>query len=108
MSYKAARSKRARPRGGGTLQNGIRADSHGFTGTYGRKCTGMWTGAWGRRCHRHVDGRVRGTDVAQGLLALDARMSHMDRWHWTHGRRTWAVGTGRTGRGQESTFLAWD
>ena len=26
---------------------------------------------------RHVDGRVRGTDVAQGPLALDARTWHM-------------------------------
>ena len=37
----------------------------------------MSTDACGRRCHRHVDGRVRGTDVAQGPLALNARMWHM-------------------------------
>ena len=68
------------------LQNGIRADSRGFTGTYGSKCGGMSTGAWGRRCHRHVHGHVAGqcagigcavgtgrTDVAHGLLALDVR-----------------------------------
>src|SRR6185437_14101590 len=98
MSYKAARCKRARPRGGGTLQNGIRADSRGFTGTYGRKCGGMSTGAqmppaWARA----RGGSVRGhlgcavgtgrTDVAQGLLALDARTWHMGCWHWTYG--TW-------------------
>ena len=35
-------------------------------------------------------------DVAQGPLALN------------DGRGTWAAGTGRTGRGQERTFLAWD
>jgi hypothetical protein len=29
---KAARCKRAQPRRGGTLQNGIGANSHGFTG----------------------------------------------------------------------------
>ena len=64
------------------LQNGIRAESRGFTGTYGRKCGGMSTGAWGRRCHRHVHGRVAGQcagiwdapDVAHGLLALDVRV----------------------------------
>ena len=42
------------------LQNGIRADSRDFAGTYGRKCGGMSTGTWGRRCHRHVHGRVAG------------------------------------------------
>ena len=56
------------------LQNGIRADSRGFTGTYGRKCTGMSTGAWGRRCYQHVDGRVAGQCVGiwDAPLALDA------------------------------------
>ena len=89
MSYKAARCKRARPRGGGTLYNGIRADSRDFTGTYRRKCTGMWTGAWGRRYHRHVDGHVAGqcAGIWDAPLALDARTSHMGRWHWTYG--TW-------------------
>ena len=48
-------------------------------------------------CGRARDGSVRGylgcavgtgrTDVAQGPLALDARTSHMGRWHWTYG--TW-------------------
>ena len=61
----------------------------------------MSAGAWGRRCHRHVHGRVAGqcagiwdaplalgrTDVVQGLLALDARTWHMGCWHWTYG--TW-------------------
>ena len=109
-SVRAARRKRARPRGGGTLQNGIRADSRDFTGTYGRKCTGMSTGACGRRWHRHVDGCVAGhyAGIWDALLALDARTGHRDRWHWTHERHTWAVATGRTGRGQERTFLAWD
>ena len=36
----------------------------------------MSTGAWSQM-PRHVDGRVRGTDVAQGPLALDARTWHM-------------------------------
>jgi hypothetical protein len=74
MSYKAARCKRARPRGGETLQNGIRANSRGFTGTYRRKCTGMWTGAW----------------------RVGARASGMCRWHWTHGRRIGTIGIGCT------------
>ena len=92
------------------LQNGIRADSRGFTDTYGRKCGGMNTGAWGRRCHQHVHGRVAGqcTGIWDAPLALDARTWHRDRWHWMHGRGTWAAGTGRTERGQERTFLAWD
>ena len=57
------------------LQNGIRADSRGFTGTYGSKCGGMSTGAWGRRCHRHVHGRVAGqcAGIWDAPLALDAR-----------------------------------
>jgi hypothetical protein len=68
------------------LQNGIRADSRGFTGTYGRKCGGMSTGAWGCRCHRHVHGRVAGqcAGIWDATLALDARTS------------TGTVGTGRT------------
>ena len=37
---KAARCKRARPCRGGTLQNGIRADSRGFIGVC-RSCAGM-------------------------------------------------------------------
>ena len=75
------------------LQSGIRVDSHGFTGTYERKCAGMSTGVWGRRCHRYVDGRVAGqcAGIWDALLALDARMWHRDRWHWTHRRGTWAV-----------------
>ena len=44
-------------------------------------------GRVGAQMPRHVDGRVRGTDVAQGPLALDARTSHMGRWHWMYG--TW-------------------
>ena len=56
------------------LQNGIRADSRGFTGTYWRKCGGMSTGTW----------------------RVSARASGMRRWHWTHGRGTGTVGTGRT------------
>ena len=72
------------------LQNGIRTESRGFTGTYGRKCTDIWTGVWGRRCHRHVDGRVvdQCTGIWDAPLALNARMSHRDRWHWTHRRGT--------------------
>ena len=72
------------------LQNGIRADSHGFTGTYGRKYEDMSTVAWGRRCHRHVDGRVAGqcAGIWDAPLALDARTWHRDRWHWTYG--TWS------------------
>ena len=71
------------------LQNGIRADSRGFTGTYGRKCGGMSTSAWGRRCHHHVHGRVAGqcAGIWDASLALDARTWHMGRWHWTYG--TW-------------------
>ena len=34
-------------------------------------------GRVGAQMPRHVDGRVRGTDVAQGPLALDARTWHM-------------------------------
>ena len=95
MSYKAAKCKRAWPRGGGTLQNSIRADSRSFTGTYGRKCAGMSMVAWGRRCHRHVDGHVAGqcAGIWDAPLALNARTLHRDRWHWMHGRGTWAVGT---------------
>ena len=57
------------------LQNGIRANSRGFTGTYGRKCGGMSTGAWGRRCHQHVHGRVAGqcAGIWDAPLALDVR-----------------------------------
>ena len=63
------------------LQNGIRADSRCFTGMYGCKCAGMSTVAWGRRCHRHVDGRMAGQCVGiwDVLLALDARTWHRDR-----------------------------
>ena len=72
------------------LQNGIKANSRGFTCTYRRKCTGISTGAWGHRCHRHVDGRVAGQCAGiWDVPALDARTWHMDRWHWTHGRGTW-------------------
>ena len=52
----------------------------------GADATGMWPGAW----------------------RVSVRASGMSRWHWTHGRGTWAAGTGRTGCGQERTFLAWD
>ena len=71
------------------LQNCIRADSRGFTGTYGRKCGGMSTGAWGRRCHRHVHGRVAGqcAGIWDAPLALDAWTWHMGCWHWMYG--TW-------------------
>jgi len=40
----------------------------------GADATGMWTGPW----------------------RVSARASGMRRWHWTHGRRTGTVGTGRT------------
>ena len=57
-------------------------------------------------------GRARGgadaTGMWTGACRVSARASGMCRWHWTHGRCTWAAGTGRTGRGQEMTFLAWD
>ena len=87
MPYKAARYKRACSRRGGTLQNGT--DSRGFTGTYGRKCGGMSTGAWGRRCHRHVHGCMAGqcAGIWDAPLALDARTWYMNRWHWTY--ETW-------------------
>ena len=60
-------------------------------GTYGRKCAGMSTGAWGRRCHWYVDGRVAGqcAGIWDALLALDARTWHRNRCHWTHERGTW-------------------
>ena len=63
------------------LHNGIKADSHGFMGTYRCKCTGMSTGAWGHRCHRHVHRRVAGqcTGIWDAPLALDARTWHRDR-----------------------------
>ena len=74
------------------LQNGIRADSRGFTGTYGRVVAQMPPA-----CARARGGSVRGhlgcavgtgrTDVAQGPLALDARTWHMGCWHWTY--ETW-------------------
>ena len=56
---------------------------------YGRKCTGMWTVAWGRRCHRHVHGREAGqcAGIWDAPLALDARTWHMGCWHLTYG--TW-------------------
>ena len=54
------------------------------------------TGVSARACGRARGGSVRGhlgcavgtgrTDVAQGPLALDARTSHMGRWHWTYGK----------------------
>src|SRR6185295_19232861 len=83
MSYKPARCKRARPQGGGTLQNGIRADSRGFTGTYGRKCRGMSMGAWG----------ADATGMCTGAWRVSAWAYGMRRWHWTHGRGTGTVGT---------------
>ena len=54
--------------------------------------------------HLGCAGSTGRTDVAQGPLALDARTWQKDRWHLTHGLGTWAVGTGRTGRGQERKF----
>ena len=56
-------------------------------GTYGHKCAGMSTGAWERRCHRYVDGRVAGqcAGIWDAPLALDARTWHMGCWHWTYG-----------------------
>ena len=58
------------------LQNGIRADSRGFTGRCGPRA-------------QHVHGRVAGqcADIWDAPLALDARTWHRDRWHWTYG--TW-------------------
>ena len=89
------------------LQNAIRADFRGFTGTYVRKCEHGRVGAqMPPACGRARGGSVRGHLGC--AVALDARTWHMDRWHWTHGRGTWDVGTERTGRGQERTFLAWD
>ena len=78
--------------------SGIKADSPGFTGTYGHKCAGMSTGAW--------------SQMPQACGRTRAR----------HGRRTGTVGTGRTdvahgtvstrrmGRGQERRswwYLGW-
>ena len=67
------------------LQSGIRADSRGFTGTYGRKCGGMSTGAWG----------ADATGMCTGAWRVSALAFGMRRWHWTHGRGTGTVGTGR-------------
>ena len=80
------------------LQNGIRADSRGFTGTYGRKCGGMSKGAWGADATGMCTGAWRVSSRASGMrrwhwthgrgtgpLALDARMWHMGCWHWTYG-----------------------
>ena len=61
---KTARCKRAQSRGGGALQNDIRADSHGFTGAcvaVAQACAWL---VWIRRGHTAW---------------------HM-RGHWTHGR----------------------
>ena len=68
------------------LQNGIRADSRGFTGTYGRKCGGMSTGAWG----------ADATGMWMGAWRVSARASGMRRWHKTNEHNTRTVGTGRT------------
>ena len=57
--------------------SGIRADSRGFTPHTGQKVRGHEHGRVGAQMPRHVDGRVRGTDVAQGSLALDIRTWHM-------------------------------
>jgi len=48
--------------------------------------------------HGHVDGRVGvdATGMWTGAWRVSARASGMRRWHWTHGRRTGTVGTGRT------------
>ena len=42
---------------------------------------------------------ARGTDATSmgtGAWRVSARASGMRRWHWTHGRGTGTVGTGRT------------
>ena len=82
-----------------------------FHATYGQKCAGMSTGAWSQM--PPACGRAR--------VGADARASRMRR-HWTHGRGTGTVGTGRTdvahgtvstrrmGRGQERRswwYLGW-
>ena len=64
----------------------VRGHEHGRVGAQmppacararGRSVRGHLGCAFGTRC----------TDVAQAPLALDARMSHMGRWHWTY--ETW-------------------
>ena len=82
-----------------------------FHATYGQKCAGMSTGAWSQM--PPACGRAR--------VGADARASRMRR-HWTHGRGSGTVGTGRTdvvhgtvstrrmGRGQERRswwYLSW-
>ena len=69
------------------LHNGIRADSRGFTGTYGRMCAGMSTGAWG----------ADAIGMWTGAWRVSARASGMRHWHWTHERGTRTIGTGRPG-----------
>jgi hypothetical protein len=64
-SRKAARCKRAWPRGGGTLQNGIRADSRGFTGA----CIAV-AQAW----------------CAWLVWTQSGHIAWHMHWHWTHGR----------------------
>ena len=56
------------------LQNGIRADSRGFTGVCGSGVRAWCTSTW----------------------RVSARASGMRHWHWTHGRGTGTIGTGRT------------
>ena len=56
--------------------SGIRADSRGFSHIRA-EVRGHEHGRVGAQMPRHVDERVRGTDVTQGPLALDARTWHM-------------------------------
>ena len=56
--------------------SGIRTDSRGFSHIRA-EVRGHEHGRVGAQMPRHVDGRVRGTDVAHGPLALDARTWHM-------------------------------
>ena len=108
--YSTCRVDLSRSAGPGRY-SGIRADSRGFMGTYGHKCAGMSTGAWG----------ADATGMWTGAWRVSARASGMRR-HWTHGRGTGTVGTGRTdmahetvstrrmGRGQDRRswwYLSW-
>ena len=65
------------------------------------------TGVSARACGR-ARGGADATGMWPGAWRVSVRASGMSRWHWTHGRGTWTVGTGRTRHGQERTFLALD
>ncbi|RLM49161.1 hypothetical protein C2845_PMPSC055681 [Panicum miliaceum] len=52
-----------------------------------RACTSI------ERGHEHGRVRVRCAGMWAGAWRVSARASGMRRWHWTHGRGTWAVGT---------------